>query len=45
MVTDENLQAAGGMISSSILSTQGASAIYKGGLTVRGCLPILLKVY
>lgn len=33
-------QAAGGIISASLLSTPGASGFYKGGLTVRHTLAI-----
>lgn len=32
--------AAGGLISAALLSTPGASQVYKGGLTVRVALPV-----
>ena len=35
----KKMQAAGGIISASLLSTPGASSFYKGGLTVRFFLP------
>ena len=36
------MQAAGGIISASLLSTPGASGFYKGGLTVRLPLSFLI---